>query len=50
LQFHLDATIIYRDLANLVPLIDDTWINAKFTPPDQYTPELAKAIAFERVD
>jgi FMN-dependent NADH-azoreductase len=46
LQFHLDATIIYRDLAlNLVPYVDNTWINAKFTPPDQYTPELAKAIA-----
>lgn len=42
---HLGATITYRDLGlNSIPYIDATWIRAKFTPPDQYTPELAATI------
>jgi FMN-dependent NADH-azoreductase len=42
---HPQTKIIYRDLAlNPIPYIDATWIKAKFTPPDQYTPELAAAI------
>lgn len=44
--YHSDATITHRDLAlHPVPYIDDTWVTAKFTPADQYTPELAAAIA-----
>jgi FMN-dependent NADH-azoreductase len=46
LQFHLEPTITYRDLAlNPVPYIDNTWVTAKFTSPEQYTPELIDAIA-----
>lgn len=42
---HPGAKITYRDLGlNLVPYIDATWVKAKFTPPDQYTPDLAAAI------
>lgn len=42
---HPQTKIIYKDLGlNLIPYIDATWIKAKFTPPDQYTPELAAAI------
>ena len=41
-----EATVTYRDLGlNPIPYIDDTWIKAKFTSPDQYTPELADALA-----
>ena len=43
---HPKTQIIHRDLGlNPVPYIDATWVKAKFTPPDQYTPELADAIA-----
>jgi FMN-dependent NADH-azoreductase len=46
-SYHPEAQIIHRDLGlNSIPYIDATWIKAKFTPPDQYTPELAEAIAF----
>jgi FMN-dependent NADH-azoreductase len=42
---HPGASITYRDLGlNSIPYIDATWIKAKFTPPDQYTPELADVI------
>ncbi|NJK49072.1 FMN-dependent NADH-azoreductase [Candidatus Gracilibacteria bacterium] len=42
---HPQTKIIYRDLGlNPIPYIDATWIKAKFTPPDQYTPELVAAI------
>jgi FMN-dependent NADH-azoreductase len=42
---HPDTEIIYRDLGlNSVPYIDETWITAKFTQPDHYTPDLADAI------
>ncbi|MBW4471508.1 MAG: NAD(P)H-dependent oxidoreductase [Stenomitos rutilans HA7619-LM2] len=43
--YHPEATVILRDLTlNPVPYLDDTWITAKFTAPDQYTPELTGAI------
>ena len=42
---HPETKIIHRDLGlNPVPYIDATWVKAKFTPPDQYTPDLADAI------
>ena len=42
---HPETSVTYRDLGlNPVPYIDDTWITAKFTSPEQYTPELAAAI------
>jgi FMN-dependent NADH-azoreductase len=42
---HPETKIIHRDLSlNPVPYIDATWVKAKFTPPDQYTPDLAAAI------
>ena len=45
-QHHPEATVTYRDLAlNPVPYIDETWVRAKFTPADDYTPELENAIA-----
>lgn len=44
--YHPEAMTAHRDLArDPVPYIDDTWVTAKFTPADQYTPELATAIA-----
>ncbi|HEY9621516.1 MAG TPA: FMN-dependent NADH-azoreductase [Crinalium sp.] len=43
---HPNATITHRDLAlNPVPYIDETWVTAKFTAADEYTPALAAAIA-----
>jgi FMN-dependent NADH-azoreductase len=43
---HPETKIIHRDLGlNPIPYIDATWVKAKFTPPDKYTPELAAAIA-----
>lgn len=42
---HPETTIIHRDLGlNPVPYIDANWVKAKFTLPDQYTPELAATI------
>jgi FMN-dependent NADH-azoreductase len=45
-QIHTPKTILtHRDLGlDPVPYIDATWITAKFTLPDQYTPELTNAI------
>lgn len=43
---HPESTITHRDLAHHpVPYIDDTWVTAKFTSTDEYTPELTAAIA-----
>jgi FMN-dependent NADH-azoreductase len=43
---HPETKIIRRDLGlNPVPYIDARWVKAKFTPPDEYTPELAAALA-----
>ncbi|ARV58912.1 FMN-dependent NADH-azoreductase [Nostocales cyanobacterium HT-58-2] len=42
---HPEDTVSYRDIGqNTVPHVDESWIAAAFTPPDAYTPELAKAI------
>ena len=42
---HPETSVTYRDLGlNPIPYIDNTWIAAKFTQPDQYTPELSAAI------
>lgn len=44
-DLHPETKIIHRDLGlNPVPYIDATWVKAKFTPPEQYTPERASAI------
>lgn len=40
-----DATITTRDLATGVPLIDEAWVAANFTPADQRTPEQAQTLA-----
>ncbi|AGY59332.1 FMN-dependent NADH-azoreductase [Gloeobacter kilaueensis] len=43
---HPGGTVTYRDLGhNPVPLVDETWIAAAFTPPEARPPELAQAIA-----
>lgn len=42
---HPDVEITYRDLGlNPIPYIDELWVTAKFTQPDQYTNELADTI------
>ncbi|QLE57637.1 FMN-dependent NADH-azoreductase [Nostoc sp. TCL26-01] len=42
---HTDDTVTYRDLGhNPVPHVDEPWIAAAFTPPDQRTPELNEVI------
>jgi FMN-dependent NADH-azoreductase len=42
---HPETTITHRDLGfHPIPYIDATWIKAKFTLPEQYTPDLAAAI------
>jgi FMN-dependent NADH-azoreductase len=44
-NYHPETKIIHRDLGlNPVPYIDSTWVKAKFTPLEHYTPELADAI------
>ena len=39
-----DVRVLSRDLADPIPQIDETWIGANFTPPDQRTPEQADAL------
>lgn len=42
---HPDDTVTYRDLGhNPVPLVDEPWIAAAYSAPDQHTPEQAAAI------
>ena len=42
---HPNDTITYRDIGHYpVPFVNEDWIAAAFTPPDQHTPELAAAI------
>jgi FMN-dependent NADH-azoreductase len=36
-RFGDDATVVTRDLAGGLPLIDETWVGANFTPADQRT-------------
>lgn len=44
-QAHPNDTVTYRDLGhNPVPYVDESWIAAAFSPPEQYTPELREAI------
>jgi FMN-dependent NADH-azoreductase len=44
-QTHPDDIITYRDVGrNPVPHVDEPWIAAAFTPPEQRTPELQEAI------
>lgn len=42
---HPDATVIVRDVTNRLPLVDEAWITANFTPPEDRTPEQEKALA-----
>jgi FMN-dependent NADH-azoreductase len=44
-QAHPGDTVSYRDIGrNPVPHVDEPWIAAAFTPPDQHTPQLQEAI------
>ncbi|OWY63813.1 FMN-dependent NADH-azoreductase [cyanobacterium TDX16] len=44
-RVHPNDTVTYRDLGrNPVPLIDESWIAAAFTPPEQRSPKLWEAI------
>lgn len=44
-QIHLDDAITYRDLGRYpVPQIDEAWIAAAFSPPDQLTTALESAL------
>lgn len=44
-QNHPDDIVTYRDVGrNPVPHVDEPWIAAAFTPPEQRTPELWEAI------
>lgn len=44
-QIHPDDAIMYRDLGrHPVPPIDEAWIAAAFSPPEQLTPSLAAAL------
>lgn len=44
-QVHPGNTVTYRDVGrNPVPHVDEPWIAAAFTPPEQRTPELWEAI------
>lgn len=44
-QVHPGDTITYRDIGrNPIPHVDEPWIAAAFTPPEQHTPELREAI------
>ena len=46
-QVHPNDTVTYRDLGrNPVPHVNELWIAAGYTPPEQRTPELWKAIDF----
>ncbi|MBY4894823.1 NAD(P)H-dependent oxidoreductase [Rhodobacteraceae bacterium N5(2021)] len=39
------ATVTTRDLATGIPLLEEAWIGANFTPADQRTPEQAATLA-----
>lgn len=44
-QIHPGDTVTYRDIGSYpVPPIDESWIAASFSLPDQITPELATAL------
>ncbi|MBE9180189.1 FMN-dependent NADH-azoreductase [Oculatella sp. LEGE 06141] len=42
---HPDDTVTYRDIGHHpVPFVNEAWIAAAYSSPDQHTPELAEAI------
>ena len=41
----LGQEVIYRDLTTAIPQIDETWVNANFTPADKRTEAQAEALA-----
>jgi FMN-dependent NADH-azoreductase len=44
-QAHPNDTVTYRDIGrHPIPHVDESWIAAAFTPPEQHTDELSKAI------
>lgn len=44
-QAHPGDTVTYRDIGrNPVPYVDESWIAAAYTPPEQRTPELWESI------
>lgn len=44
-QAHPTDTVTYRDIGrNPVPHLDESWIAAAYTPPEQRTPDLQEAI------
>jgi FMN-dependent NADH-azoreductase len=44
-QTHPNDTVAYRDIGrNPIPHVDESWIAAAFSPPEQHTPELREAI------
>ncbi|MDW3224525.1 MAG: NAD(P)H-dependent oxidoreductase [Paracoccaceae bacterium] len=40
-----DGTVLRRDLSDALPQINETWVNANFTPVDQRTPAQQQALA-----
>lgn len=44
-QNHGDVTVVSRDLAQGVPLIDETWIGANFTDPAERTEDQKERLA-----
>ncbi|MBF2066104.1 MAG: FMN-dependent NADH-azoreductase [Calothrix sp. C42_A2020_038] len=45
-QAHPNDTVTYRDIGrHPVPHVDENWIAAAFSSPEQHTPELQKAIS-----
>lgn len=44
-RVHPADTVTYRDIGrNPIPHVDEAWIAAAFSPPEQHTPELREAI------
>jgi FMN-dependent NADH-azoreductase len=44
-QAHPNDIVTYRDIGrNPIPHVDEPWIAAAFSPPEQHTPELQEAI------
>jgi FMN-dependent NADH-azoreductase len=44
-QVHPSDTVTYRDIGrNSIPHVDEAWIAAAFTPPEQHTSQLQEAI------
>ncbi|MFV2002737.1 MAG: FMN-dependent NADH-azoreductase [Paracoccaceae bacterium] len=40
-----DATVTRRDLAIALPLIDEAWVNANFTPANERSPDQRRSLA-----